>query len=175
MNKSVLKAIVFIIGAILLFIFSFIVGTTVLNKSEESKQEEVNIENNISNESEEENNIKKEEKNFFDGKVLEIRGNELIVENPSHLVDYSIYESDTRWHYNHQVIIDGKLYLTAGYLLNIDNIEIKDSSGNRMDNSKLKVGDDIKVFTRDIEYTINTIFTTLTSENIVLIEKKSNN
>lgn len=113
------------------------------------------------------------DKNYFEGIILEIDGSNIRVENPSHLVDYSIYEGDMKWHNEHSVNVDGKLCVTAAYVLCLDNVSIMDSNKKEIGISDLKVGDTINVFTRNLKYTVSTIFSTITSENIELIEKKS--
>ncbi len=94
------------------------------------------------------------------------------MENPEHLVDYTIYEADKKWYDEHKVIINGKVYVKAGYQMNLENVQIKDSDGTNIKISDLKVGDVINVETKDIEYNVSTIFKTLTSDNIILIKKK---
>lgn len=186
MKKKILKIITTISIVTICFILSFIIGVQVLNIFENRKIEKVadvqnnDIEENIVSTNEIDsiegviinNNNKTNKVNSFEGKIVSIEGTHITVENPSHLVDYTVYESDLEWHHAHKVIIDGKIYLTAGYVLYLDNVQIKDFDGNKINSSDLKIGDTINVTTKNVEYTINTIFTPIKSDNIKLIERK---
>ncbi len=60
-------------------------------------------------------------------------------------------------------------------MLCVDNVPIKDENGNKIEVYDLKIGDTINVSTVNIEYTSKIISELLTSDNIVLIERKSEN
>ena len=177
MKKKNLKILIAIIAIIAFFVVSFIIATCLLNMFEDNKIEEItdiksniqNKENDIDNKKRQENNS---EKNEFEGKILDIEGRKLVVQNAAHLVDYSIYEGDMNYHNEHKVNIEGRLYVTASYTLYLDNVQIKDVNRKNINISNLKVGDIIKVFTKNVTYTVDTIFTPLTSDNIKLIEKR---
>lgn len=170
-NKKALFIILNIIIVIIVFIVSFIVGIQLLNIFENTRDEK------MTNDKQEVENIQSsisapKQVNSFDGIIISMEGRNIGVENPSHLVDYSIYESDIKWHNEHQVVVNDKLCVTASYLLCLDNVDIKDRNGNKISVLDLKVGDNITVFTQDIKYNVSTIFKPITSEHIKLIEKK---
>ncbi|MCI9365378.1 MAG: hypothetical protein HFJ54_01865 [Clostridia bacterium] len=172
MKRKVLKILIIIIAIIATFFSSFFIAIKLLDVTGNEKESMQNVtENKAIEEIEEEptNNI---EANSFEGIIAEVNVNEIAVENPEHLVDYTIYEADKKWYDEHKVIINGKVYVKAGYQMNLENVQIKDSDGTNIKISDLKVGDIINVETKDIEYNVSTIFKTLTSDNIILIKKK---
>lgn len=177
MKRKILKILIIVIVIIIAFCGSFFIAIKALD-SFFNAEEVNNIQNNTKNEvigetiQSDEEPIDSIEANSFEGIIVEINGNEITVENPEHLVDYTIYEADKKWYDEHKVIINGKVYVKAGYLLNLNNVQIKDSNGKSIKINDLKVGDTINVETKDMEYNVSTIFKTITSENIVLIEKK---
>jgi len=160
-NKRVIYGILIIV----LFIFSFTFGNKLLNIfGKRNKVENVSAQDNIK---------EVKQMNSFEGTIISIEGNNFGIENPSHLVDYSIYEGDMKWHNEHSVSKAGRLYVTAAYLFCLDNVQIKDNSGKEIKPSDLKVGDTVTVFTKDIKYTESTISKLITSDNLMLIEKKN--
>ena len=60
-------------------------------------------------------------------------------------------------------------------MLCLNNVPIKDCNGNKIEVRDLKVGDTINVKSINLEYTAKIIYESLTSDNIVLIERKSKN
>ena len=54
------------------------------------------------------------------------------------------------WHNGHSVVSDGKLWVTASYLMCLDNVQIKDKNGNKIGVSDLKPGDNVKIFTNNM-------------------------
>ena len=168
-NRKVILVILSIIILLIIFIASYIISSQRLNKFQDNIIEvNKDIQDNIKN-------GKKQEKNnqekFFQGKILSIEGRNIIVENPSHLVDYSIYEGDMKYHNEHKVIADDKLCVTASYLLCLDTVTIRDGSGNKIDVLDLKIGDILKVYTKNLKYNESIVFMPITSEYIELIEK----
>ena len=121
--------------------------------------------------------IEATKRNAFVGIItqIDVSKKQIIVENPSHLVHHEIYHADYEWRNNHKVIIDGKIYVKAGYLLCLNNVPIKEDNGNKIEIHNLKVGDTINVSTINVEYINKIIFEPLTSDNIVLIERKTKN
>ena len=176
MERKILKILIIVIVIIAVFFSTFFIAIKLLDVTD--NKEENNIQNRIENKvienivEDEEGPITNIEANSFEGIIADINGNEITVENPEHLVDYTIYEADKKWYNEHQVIINGKVYVKAGYLMNLKNVPIKDSDGKNIQISDLKVGDTINAKTKDMDYNVSTIFKTLTSENIVLVEKK---
>lgn len=175
MKSNKILIILCIVTTLIVFIISFIVTNNLINISENNKiAEKDSIQDNNKNEIIQENNmIYEKETNFFEGIIISIERNNVVVENPSHLVDYSIYEGDMNWHNEHHVVVDGKLCVTASYLLCLDNVQIKDKSGNEISVSNLKIGDAINVFTENVRYTESTISAPITSDHIKLIEKEN--
>lgn len=176
MKKQTLKILIGIIAIIAFFVISFIITTQLLSIFEYNEVEEIaDIKNNAKKKKDEVENKKEQEDNYekneFEGKILDIEGKKLVVQNPAHLVDYSIYEGDMNYHNDHKVNIEGKLYVTASYILYLDNVQIKDVNKKNISISDLKAGDIIRVSTKNVTYTVDTIFTPLTSDNIKLIEK----
>ena len=53
----------------------------------------------------------------------------------------------------------------------LDQVPIKDLSGNKINILDLKIGEKINVFTKNIKYTESTISTPITSDYIELIER----
>lgn len=172
MKRKVLKILIIIIAIIATFFSSFFIAIKLLDVTGNEKESMQNVTENKAIEEIEEESINNIEANSFEWIIAEINGNEIAVENPEHLVDYTIYEADKKWYDEHKVIINGKVYVKAGYQMNLENVQIKDSDGTNIKISDLKVGDVINVETKDIEYNVSTIFKTLTSDNIILIKKK---
>ncbi|MCI8519707.1 MAG: hypothetical protein HFJ51_06715 [Clostridia bacterium] len=167
------KRVIFGILIVVIFIFSFTFGGKLLNIFEKTnKEENISIQNNMINQ-EIKDNSGQQQIASFEGTIISIEEDNFGVENPSHLVDYSIYEGDMKWHNEHSVSKDGRLYVTAAYLLCLDNVPIKDNSGREIKHTNLKIGDTIKVFTKNMKYTEGTISNTITSDNLVLIERKN--
>lgn len=162
-----------IITLVIAFFISFAITNRLLNTSNINHIEESNaVDNTETEETKKDVNINENSKNnFFEGIIISIEGTNVGVENPSHLVDYSIYEGDMKWHDKHKIVVDGKLCVTASYLLCLDNVPIKDNNGNEINILDLKIGDTINVFTKNIRYTESTISTPITSDYIELIEK----
>ena len=76
-----------------------------------------------------------------------------------------------KYHNEHKVIADDKLCVTASYLLCLDTVTIRDGSGNKIDVLDLKIGDILKVYTKNLKYNESIVFMPITSEYIELIEK----
>lgn len=173
-NKKVIFIVLGIVIIFAIFIVSFIIGSQLLNMVEEDAGEVSskmqNINENTLNTVDKKSDITKKQKDSFDGVILKVEGSDITVLNPSHLVDYSIYEGDMDWHNGHSVVSDGKLCVTASYLMCLDNVQIKDKNGNKIGVSDLKPGDNVKIFTKNIEYTASMTSMKVTSENIELVE-----
>lgn len=169
-QKKILTASLIIIVILISFVISFVVTNNLLNRLAT-----VNIQdskNQVKELQKKEKEVLIEKTNFFEGKIIGKSGTKIQVENPSHLVDYTVYEGDMNWHNAHKVSEDGKLYVTASYLLFLEGVTIKDDKGKEVEISELKEGDTIYVWTKDITYTANTISTPIMPENIEKIERK---
>lgn len=184
MKKTIIK----ILSVVAIIIVFFIIGLQISNifinssteetdaqKEEESTQNITTITETSSPEELSINSDKEAtKKNSFVGTITEvdIANKQIIVENPSHLVIDEIYKGDKEWINNHKVMIGEKTYVKVGYLLSLNNVQIKEDNGNKLEIRNLKVGDTIKVNTKNIEYVNKLIFEPITSDHIVLIERK---
>lgn len=192
MKKTVFRILSIVIMIIVCFIVSFMIGLKIISNISESNTEEIEVIQK--NEDTQNNNtqtsktsslegiiinsdIEATKRNAFTGIITEvdIAKKQITVENPSHLVHHELYHADYEWRKNHKVITDEKTYVKAGYLLCLDNVPMKEDNGNKIEIRDLKVGDTIHVSTVNVEYTSKIIFEPLTSNNIVLIERKNNN
>lgn len=188
MKKTIFIILIVIVMIIVFYFASFKIGLQIAiesktNKVEETQEIEGNedFQNNTTYTSKtnlEEKiytggDIEATKKNSFLGIIVEIDmvKRQIVVENPSHLVIPEIYKT-CEWKNNHKVIINGETYIKAGYALCLNNVPIKEYNGKKIEIHDLKVGDNINVSTRNVEYTNKLIYQTLTAENIILIEKK---
>lgn len=186
MKKTIFRILSTAIIIIVCFIGSFIIGLQILNtfesNAEETEviQEDENSQKDNTQTSSQEDifincDIEATKSNSFVGIITEvdIDKKQITVENPSHLVNHETYHADYEWRNNHKVIIDGKTYVKAGYLLCLDNVPIKDYNGDKIEVHDLKAGDTINVRTINVEYINNIIFEPFKCDNIVSIERKS--
>lgn len=185
MKKTIFRILGIVI--IVCFIVFFMIGLQILNvfgnnvekveeiqENEDSKNEDTTSATNSLESVFANSDIEATKSNSFVGIIeeVDIDNKQILVENPSHLVHHEIYHADYEWRNNHKVTIDGNTYVKAGYLLCLDNVTIKDDNGNKIEVRDLKVGDTINVSTINVEYVNKIIFEPLTSDNIVLIERK---
>lgn len=183
MRKTVIK----VVSVVIVIVVSFLIGLQISNILINSKTEETEIENE-EKETQKNNtttnktngiiinhDIEATKRNSFVGVITEVdvAKKQIIVENPSHLVVAEIYKGDKEWINHHKIVIDENTYVKVGYLLYLDNVAMKEHNGNKIEIRDLKVGDTIKVSTRNIEYTNKLIFEPMISDHIVLIERKS--
>lgn len=188
MNKKVL--IILGIAIIICFIVFFIIKLKISNVSESTIEETTEVieekenspkddaktrEESLMEDIPTNSDIEATKRNAFEGTIVEIdiASNQMIVENPTHIVHHEVFHADRAWRDNHKVIIDGKTWVKAGYLLCLDDVPIKDYKGNEIEIRDLKVGDTIYVKTINIEYVTKIIFETWTSDNIISIQRKS--
>lgn len=188
MKKKIFRILIVIAIIIVFFFASFKIGLQIVSKDKRTKveatqdiKENESIQNNsirVGQTNSEEKiytgcDIEATKKNSFSGTIVEVDmvKKEILVENPSHLVVSEIYKT-CEWKNNHKVTINGKTYIKAGYALCLNNVPIKDYNGKQIDINNLKVGDNINVSTRNVEYNNKLIYETLTSDNIILIERK---
>lgn len=184
------KTISIVIIIIVFFIVFFMIGLQILNSFESNTKEIEVIQENensqkdntqTSETSSQENiftnsDIEATKRNGFEGIIeeVDIAKKEITVVNPSHLVYHELYHADSGRR-KREVIIDNETYIKAAYLLCLDNVPIKDYNGNKIEVRDLKVGDTINVKTINLEYTAKILYESLTSDNIILIERKSKN
>lgn len=182
------KTIFIILGIIASIIVCFMIGLQIskifVNNIEETKtvQENESFENSDIHKSKvnleeihTDGDIEATKNNSFLGIIVDIDllKKEITVENPSHLVVSEIYKT-CEWKNDHKVTINGKAYVKVGYVLCLNNVPIRESNGEKVEIHDLKIGDSINVSTRNVEYTNKLIYETLTSDNIVLVERNKN-
>lgn len=181
------KIISIVIIIIVCFIVSFIIGLQIINTFKNNTdeieviQENENSQKDNTQTSSQEDiflncDIEATKRNGFEGIIeeIDIAKKEITVVNPSHLVYHEFYHADSGRR-KREVIIDNEKYIKAAYLLCLNNVPIKDCNGNKIEVRDLKVGDTINVKSINLEYTAKIIYESLTSDNIVLIERKSKN
>lgn len=177
------KTIITVTIIIICFIISFMIGLQITNifksNTNEIIQENENSQKDINQIHSQEDiffncDTEATKRNGFEGIIeeVDIDKREITVVNPSHLVYNELYHADIERR-NREVIINNKTYIKAAYLLCLDNVPIKDYNGNKIEVRDLKVGDIINVKTINLEYTPKIIYESLTSDNILLIEKIS--
>jgi len=188
MKKRIFIILISILIIIIFYFISFKIGLQIDIESKKNKIEEtqqVKENESFQNNSTHANQTNLEEKictgydleatknNSFLGIIVEIDivKKQIVVENPSHLVIPEIYKT-CDWKNNHKVTINEETYIKAGYELCLNNVPIKENNGKKIEIHDLKIGDNIKVSTKNVEYTNKLIYETLTSDNIILIERK---
>ncbi len=174
------KTILIILGIIVSIIVCFMIGLQISNIFESNSEENESFQNNNTQtidanleEIHTDGDIEATKNNSFLGIIAEIdiAKKQITVENPSHLVVSEIYKT-CEWKNDHKVTINGKTYVKVGYAISLNNVSIRESNGEKIEIHDLKIGDNINVSTRNVEYTNKLIYETLTSDNIILIERK---
>ena len=170
------KTILIILGIIVCFMIGLQISNIFESNSEENESFQNNNTQTIDANLEEihtDGDIEATKNNSFLGIIAEIdiAKKQITVENPSHLAVSEIYKT-CEWKNDHKVTINGKTYVKVGYAISLNNVSIRESNGEKIEIHDLKIGDNINVSTRNVEYTNKLIYETLTSDNIILIERK---
>lgn len=184
MKKTIFRILVTIIIIIVCFMIGLQISNVFKNNVEETLQENESFQSkdtytskeNLEEKIHTDGDIEATKKNSFLGIIAEIDifKKQITVENPSHLIISEIYKT-CEWKNTHKVTINDKTYVKAGYVLSLNNVPIREYNGEKIEIHDLKIGDNINVSTKNIEYTNKLIYETLTSDNIILIERKVNN